>query len=71
MCKFSPNPPDNDPASPRESRNSKTLHEAAESDYDNDLKLGETVMDTPRTAGTICKPPTERREAWPSKPPTH
>lgn len=53
MCKFSPNPPDNDPASPRESRNSKTLHEAAEPDHDNDLKLGETVMNTPRTAGTM------------------
>lgn len=53
MCKFSPNPPDTDPASPHESHDSKTLHEAGEPAHDNDSRSGETIMDTPRTAGTM------------------
>ena len=53
MFKVTPNPPGTDPASPYETLDSKTLHEAAERDVDCHLKPEAPVMDTQRTPGTM------------------
>jgi len=53
MFKVTPNPPDTDPASPYETLDSKSLHEAAERDIDYHLKPEVPIMDTPRTPGTM------------------
>ncbi|MGH8386941.1 MAG: DUF6124 family protein [Pseudomonas sp.] len=52
MFKVTPNPPDTDPASPYENH-SKKLHDAAERALDYHLKPDVSIMDTPRTPGTM------------------
>lgn len=53
MFKVTPNPPDNDPASPYETLNSKKLHAAAERALDYNLKPDVPIMDTPRRPSTM------------------
>lgn len=53
MFKVTPNPPATDPASPYETIDSKSLHEAAEHDPDYHLKPEVPIMDTPRTPCTM------------------
>jgi len=49
MFKVTPNPPDNDPASPYESLDSSKLHESAE----RALNLGPHIMATPHKPSTM------------------
>jgi hypothetical protein len=53
MFKVTPNPPDTDPASPYEALDSKKLHDAAERALDYHLKPDVSIMDMPRTPGTM------------------